>query len=164
MTNSQFNAILEIMNKLDIDISSTTVKVAVLDEKNQILFNDYERHMTNIQPFLLNLLTKISNKLGDIDMNISITGFGGSSLSNVLDAYFCQEEFAVSKALKTYNPSVNIAIEFGGEDAKIIYFDRDIDQRMNGICAGVTGSFLDQMEHYLKQMQLVLMNMQKIIK
>ena len=120
--------------------------------------------MTNIQPFLLNLLTKISNKLGDIDMNISITGFGGLSLSNVLDAYFCQEEFAVSKALKTYNPSVNIAIEFGGEDAKIIYFDRDIDQRMNGICTGVTGSFLDQMEHYLKQMQLVLMNMQKIIK
>lgn len=138
------------MNKLGIDIGSTTVKVAVLDEQNQILFSDYERHMANIQPCLSNLLTKINNKLGDIDMFVSITGSGGLSLSNALDAYFCQEVVAVSKALKTYNPAVNVAIELGGEDAKIIYFDHGIDQRMNGICAGGTGSFIDQMAALLK--------------
>lgn len=138
------------MNKLGIDIGSTTVKVAVLDEQNQILFSDYERHMANIQPCLSNLLTKVNNKLGDIDMNVSITGSGGLSLSNALDAYFCQEVVAVSKALKTYNKAVNVAIELGGEDAKIIYFDHGIDQRMNGICAGGTGSFIDQMAALLK--------------
>ena len=138
------------MKKLGIDIGSTTVKIAVLDEQNQILFSDYERHMANIQPCLANLLEKVYNKFGDIDLNASITGSGGFSLSKSLDTCFCQEVIAVSKALKTYNPKCNVAIELGGEDAKIIYFDHGIDQRMNGICAGGTGSFIDQMAALLK--------------
>ena len=62
---------------------------------------------------------------------------------------FCQEVVAVANSLKEFYPQTDVAIELGGEDAKIIYFKGGIDQRMNGICAGGTGSFIDQMASLL---------------
>ncbi len=138
------------MNKLGIDIGSTTVKVAVLDDNNKIVFSDYKRHMANIQNCLTQILTPYLEKYGDIDIYPCITGSGGFSLANELNVPFCQEVIAVSKSLKTFNKKCDVAIELGGEDAKIIYFDHGIDQRMNGICAGGTGSFIDQMASLLK--------------
>ena len=139
------------MKKLGIDIGSTTVKVAILDESDNIIFSEYERHMANIQPTISKILNKYFDKYGDCDLSISITGSGGLSLSQVLNVQFVQEVVAVSKSLKKYNKKCDVAIELGGEDAKIIYFDNgNIDQRMNGICAGGTGSFIDQMASLLK--------------
>lgn len=43
-----------------------------------------------------------------------------------------------------------VAIELGGEDAKIIYFKGGLEERMNGVCAGGTGSFIDQMAALLQ--------------
>ena len=138
------------MLKLGIDIGSTTVKVAIVDEKNQIIFSDYKRHMANIQNCLQEILSNFLIKNSDVDIYPCITGSGGFSLSNELNVGFCQEVIAVSKSLKTFNKKCDVAIELGGEDAKIIYFDHGIDQRMNGICAGGTGSFIDQMASLLK--------------
>ena len=142
------------MNKcyrLGIDIGSTTVKIAVLDDENHFLFSDYERHFANIQETLADLLTKAVDKLGPIDIYPVITGSGGLTLAQYLDVPFAQEVVAVAEALQTYAPQTDVAIELGGEDAKIIYFEGgNVEQRMNGICAGGTGSFIDQMATLLQ--------------
>ena len=136
--------------RLGIDIGSTTVKTAVIDNDNQILFADYERHYANIQETLAALLKKARERLGELQVSASITGSGGLALSGHLNIPFTQEVVAVATALQDYAPDTDVAIELGGEDAKIIYFSGGIDQRMNGICAGGTGSFIDQMASLLQ--------------
>ena len=136
--------------KLGIDIGSTTVKIAILDENNQILFSDYERHFANIQETLQQLLEKAVDKLGTFHVHPVITGSGGLTLATHLNVPFTQEVVAVSTALQDYAPQCDVAIELGGEDAKIIYFTNGVDQRMNGICAGGTGSFIHQMATLLQ--------------
>ena len=136
---------------LGIDIGSTTVKIAILDEAHNLLFADYERHYANIQETLAALLTKAKGQLGDLMLRPVITGSGGLSLANHLQVPFVQEVIAVSSALQERAPQTDVAIELGGEDAKIIYFEGGtIEQRMNGICAGGTGSFIDQMASLLQ--------------
>lgn len=136
--------------KLGIDIGSTTVKVALLDDNNKIIFSDYKRHFANIQETLASLLTDARKLTGSIDVHAVITGSGGLTLATHLDVPFNQEVVAVATALNYYAPETDVAIELGGEDAKIIYFTNGIDQRMNGICAGGTGSFIDQMASLLQ--------------
>ncbi|MBE5891453.1 MAG: 2-hydroxyglutaryl-CoA dehydratase [Lachnospiraceae bacterium] len=132
--------------KLGIDIGSTTVKVALLDAHDELLFSDYKRHYANIQETLSALLADAMSKCGDCDVSAMITGSGGLTLANHLEVPFVQEVIAVSTALQHYAPQTDVAIELGGEDAKIIYFENgNVEQRMNGICAGGTGSFIDQM-------------------
>ncbi len=139
-----------ISNTLGIDIGSTTVKIAVLDSSNHILFSDYERHFANIQETLAHLLSKAVAELGEMTVRPSITGSGGLTLSGHLGVPFVQEVVSVATALQDFAPQTDVAIELGGEDAKIIYFTGGIDQRMNGICAGGTGSFIDQMASLLQ--------------
>ena len=136
---------------LGIDIGSTTVKIAVLDADNHVLFSDYKRHFANIQETLSDLLGKAVSELGDTWAAPVITGSGGLSLANHLNVPFVQEVIAVSSALQSYAPQTDVAIELGGEDAKIIYFEGgNVEQRMNGVCAGGTGSFIDQMASLLQ--------------
>ena len=139
------------MYRLGIDIGSTTCKVAITDEKNNLIFGDYERHLAQIKECVSRLIKRAIEKIGDKEVHVVITGSGGLSLSNAINVDFLQEVIAVSTALKNNNDKTNVAIELGGEDAKIIYFDgTSVDQRMNGICAGGTGSFIDQMAALLK--------------
>ena len=138
------------MNRVGIDIGSTTVKIAILDDDNQIVFSAYERHYANIQETLKNIVERALNELGDRDISPMITGSGGLAIAGHLNIPFVQEVVSVATSLKTYAPKTDVAIELGGEDAKIIYFTDGIEQRMNGICAGGTGSFIDQMATLLK--------------
>ena len=131
--------------RLGIDIGSTTVKVAVIDDNNKILFADYERHYANIQETLASLLKKCKGELGELSLRPNITGSGGLTLSGYLHIPFVQEVVAVATALQDYAPRTDVAIELGGEDAKIIFFAGGLDERMNGSCAGGTGAFIDQM-------------------
>lgn len=135
---------------LGIDIGSTTVKVAVLDSGHNILFSDYKRHYANIKETLQGLLEEAHELLGNITIHPTVTGSGGMAISEYLHIPFCQEVVCVSHALQDYEPKTDVAIELGGEDAKIIYFTNGIEQRMNGVCAGGTGSFIDQMASLLQ--------------
>ena len=136
---------------LGIDIGSTTVKIALLDENETLVFADYKRHYANIQETLTELLSLAFAKTGNVTVHPMITGSGGLTLSNHLGVPFVQEVIAVSTALQKQAPKTDVAIELGGEDAKIIYFENgNIEQRMNGICAGGTGSFIDQMASLLQ--------------
>lgn len=136
--------------KLGIDIGSTTVKVSIIEDGGKLLFADYKRHFANIQETLADLLREGKEKLGALTVEPVITGSGGLTLSKHLGIPFVQEVVAVATSLKDYAPQTDVAIELGGEDAKIIYFTGGIDQRMNGICAGGTGSFIDQMASLLQ--------------
>ncbi|MDY4068386.1 MAG: BadF/BadG/BcrA/BcrD ATPase family protein, partial [Lachnospiraceae bacterium] len=137
--------------RLGIDIGSTTVKIAIIDNTNEILFSDYKRHFANIRETLSDLLHEASDKLGNVVLHPIITGSGGLTLANHLQIPFVQEVIAVAGALEVYAPKTDVAIELGGEDAKIIYFEGgNVEQRMNGICAGGTGSFIDQMASLLQ--------------
>ena len=136
---------------LGIDIGSTTVKIAILDPSCKIMFADYRRHHADIQGTLRALVQDAHKQLGDITVHPVITGSGGLTLATHLQVPFVQEVVSVSTALERIAPKTDVAIELGGEDAKIIYFENgSIEQRMNGICAGGTGSFIDQMASLLQ--------------
>ena len=137
-------------NTLGIDIGSTTVKIAILNKDGEIIFSDYQRHYANIQETLAKIIDEAYEEFGDMPVSPMITGSGGLTLSKHMEIPFVQEVVAVATSLKDYAPRTDVAIELGGEDAKIIYFTGGIDQRMNGICAGGTGSFIDQMATLLK--------------
>ncbi|MBO5237416.1 MAG: 2-hydroxyacyl-CoA dehydratase [Lachnospiraceae bacterium] len=135
---------------IGIDIGSTTVKVAVLDNEHHILFSDYQRHFADIKGTLARLVEDAKRKLGDLEVQPTITGSGGLAIANILEVPFSQEVVCVTDALQLYAPQTDVSIELGGEDAKIIYFTNGIEQRMNGVCAGGTGSFIDQMASLLQ--------------
>ena len=136
--------------KLGIDIGSTTIKIVILDEFGKLIFNRYQRHFSDIQGSLLGMIEDAKAEIGDITFKAMITGSGGLSLAGWVGAGFIQEVVAVSNSLLEVAPHTDVAIEIGGEDAKIIYFKGGLEQRMNGICAGGTGSFVDQMATLLQ--------------
>ena len=142
---------------LGIDVGSTTVKVAVLDERNEVRYAVYRRHHADVRATIVEVLEEAARaadpvtgeRLGDVPMTIAITGSGGLLLAQWLGVTFVQEVIASKTAVETFIPATDVAIELGGEDAKIIYFDQGIEQRMNGTCAGGTGAFIDQMASLL---------------
>ena len=133
-----------------IDIGSTTVKLVVIDEQGTIIFGEYRRHCAHTQKTLAELLYGAKEKLGECKLKIKITGSGAMSLGKALDISFLQEVVSVATALEFRAPQTDVAIELGGEDAKIIYFKGGLEERMNGVCAGGTGSFIDQMAALLQ--------------
>ena len=130
---------------LGLDIGSTTVKVTLLDKDNQCLFRCYQRHFSDVRATVEDVLKQAEKSVGDIDVKMVITGSGGLSLADHLHVDFIQEVIACTKAVETFIPKTDVVIELGGEDAKITYFGRTTEQRMNGACAGGTGAFIDQM-------------------
>ena len=130
---------------IGLDIGSTTVKIVAMDSKKNILYKDYQRHYSDTKKTIKNLLTDLLKKFNNCSYTISLTGSGAIALAKYLNVNFVQEVIACKNAIQVYANTTDVAIELGGEDAKIIYFDQTIEQRMNGSCAGGTGAFLDQM-------------------
>ena len=133
-----------------IDIGSTTVKLVLLDEEGKLLFGEYRRHCAHTQEALSALLREAREQVGDCALRAKITGSGAINLAKALGIPFVQEVVAVADALRREAPQTDVAIELGGEDAKIIYFGTSLEERMNGVCAGGTGSFIDQMAALLQ--------------
>ena len=108
--------------RLGIDMGSTTVKIAVLDNDNNIIFSDYRRHFANIRETLSGLIADAYKACGNLTVYPVITGSGGLNIAKNLGIPFTQEVIAVATSLKALAPKTDVAIELGGEDAKIIYF------------------------------------------
>lgn len=132
-----------------LDVGSTTVKIVVLDSKLNIIYENYERHFSDTKNTVCNVLEKLNKDYPNSQFTISLTGSGAMSAANFLNLPFLQEVVSCKKAVEKYIPQTDVVIELGGEDAKIIYFDKFIEQRMNGTCAGGTGAFIDQMASLL---------------
>ena len=129
---------------LGIDIGSTTAKV-VLRNDEKVLFDCYERHFSQVREKTAELLERIRPLVKGEEMAIAISGSAGLGLAEAIGAPFIQEVFATGEVVKALEPDTSCVIELGGEDAKIIFFDGGMDERMNGSCAGGTGAFIDQM-------------------
>ncbi|MBQ8881947.1 MAG: 2-hydroxyglutaryl-CoA dehydratase, partial [Clostridia bacterium] len=136
--------------RVGIDIGSKTVKVVVINANNEMVYGEYRRHFSRTQETLRDLLLEVVEKVGDGEVSVKITGSGAISLAKALDIEFVQEVVATSTAVSFVAPQTDVAIELGGEDAKIIYFKGGLEERMNGVCAGGTGSFIDQMAALLQ--------------
>lgn len=131
--------------KIGLDIGSTTIKIAVLDKNNYLIYSEYKRHLTDIKNTLKEVISACYKHLGDSQVCVCITGSGGLSVSKWMDLPFEQEVITCTNAVETYLPGTDIVIELGGEDAKITYLKNGTEQRMNNSCAGGTGAFIDQM-------------------
>ncbi|OQB24287.1 MAG: Activator of (R)-2-hydroxyglutaryl-CoA dehydratase [Firmicutes bacterium ADurb.Bin182] len=139
--SAQFDDVI----RLGIDIGSTTVKIAALDKNDRLIFSRYNRHFSELLTALRKIIGELAGDFGDIRFITAVTGSGGLSVSKLLELPFVQEVVAGCKAVKRFMPDIDAVIELGGEDAKITFFDNGLDQRMNSICAGGTGAFIDQM-------------------
>ena len=132
-----------------LDVGSTTVKIVVMNDKLETIYNDYQRHFSDTKNTVCNVLEGLSNMYPESTFTIALTGSGAMSAAKFLDLPFIQEVVSCKRAVEKYIPQTDVVIELGGEDAKIIYFDKSIEQRMNGTCAGGTGAFIDQMASLL---------------
>ena len=139
---------------LGTDVGSTTVKIVCLDEENNVLYSVYQRHFSNVRETSKELFEDffayIEKRFNEeISFKISVTGSGGMGVAKWIDVDFVQEVIACIKAIETVIPETDVAIELGGEDAKITYLKNGMEQRMNGSCAGGTGAFVDQIASLL---------------
>lgn len=134
-----------------LDVGSTTVKIVVLDVDDKIIYSQYKRHYSDIKSTIVEIIKGASQNFPTEAITIKVTGSGGLSVSNFLGIDFVQEVIACTKTIESVIPDTDVAIELGGEDAKITFFeDGTVDQRMNGTCAGGTGAFIDQMASLLQ--------------
>ncbi len=129
---------------LGIDIGSTTTKL-VLVEKDRILYERYERHLSRVREKTLEMILDIKDLLSEAPFSVAVSGSAGMGVTEATSLPFVQEVYATGEAVKNLAPDTSAVIELGGEDAKVIFFDGGIDERMNGSCAGGTGAFIDQM-------------------
>ena len=143
--------------RVGIDVGSTTVKVAILDDNDKILYGDYQRHRADIRSTIITVVNKALDFLekeveggSSRTVTAKVTGSGGLSVSGWLNIPFIQEVIAATTSVKKLIPQTDVVIELGGEDAKITYFKGGVEQRMNGTCAGGTGAFIDQMAALLE--------------
>ena len=132
-----------------LDVGSTTIKIVVMNENQEIIYTNYQRHFSDTKNTMYQILHKLLDDYKNNNFKIALTGSGALEISKLLKIPFIQEVISCKKAVETYIPQTDVVIELGGEDAKIIYFDKFIEQRMNGTCAGGTGAFLDQMASLL---------------
>ncbi|RAX58671.1 2-hydroxyglutaryl-CoA dehydratase [Helicobacter monodelphidis] len=129
---------------LGIDIGSTTAKVALLDG-DEIIYKRYERHYSKVREKSIEIVEGLKNIIQDREFKVSLSGSAGFGICKVAGIDFVQEVFATAEAVKFLEPSTDVVIELGGEDAKILFLSGGTEERMNGSCAGGTGAFIDQM-------------------
>lgn len=132
--------------KVGLDVGSTTVKCVVLDDENNIIYNTYERHYSQITQKISDILNKVSREIeGCKNVPFAISGSAGMGVADDCGVDFVQEVYATRVAANTFIPGTDVVIELGGEDAKILFLSGGMEVRMNGSCAGGTGAFIDQM-------------------
>ena len=134
---------------IGLDLGSTTAKFAVVDSEGKILESDYRRHGAAVKETALTLLKELQVKYPDTAFELMLTGSAALDLAVSAGAGFIQEVIASSRAIKLVAPDTDVAIELGGEDAKILYLSDGMELRMNEVCAGGTGAFIDQMASLL---------------
>ncbi len=136
--------------RVGIDIGSTTIKVVVVDSTNTIIYRTYNRHKSSITKSLQVMFKQLKDRFSDEAMHFNFTGSAGLDLAKAIKAQFTQEVISATSALRHSVEGIDVAVELGGEDAKIMFFDGvNVEQRMNGTCAGGTGAFIDQMASLL---------------
>ena len=132
--------------KIGIDIGSTTIKCVVLDDQGAIIHKSYERHFAMIKEKTQEVIQGLIEQFQITEPVIcAISGSAGMGLAERAKIPFVQEVYATKVAMNHRLPEADVVIELGGEDAKILFLQGNLEVRMNGTCAGGTGAFADQM-------------------
>ncbi|WP_418256026.1 BadF/BadG/BcrA/BcrD ATPase family protein [Gordonibacter urolithinfaciens] len=131
------------MASIGIDIGSKTIKVVVLDGEGAVVHSVYRRHRADVASTLAGALHELTWRFGDIEGTVGVTGSAGIGISGLLGLPFVQEVVATTTAVRREYPQADAIVELGGEDAKLVYLTRGLEQRMNATCAGGTGGFID---------------------
>ncbi len=133
--------------RVGIDIGSTTEKVVILNPSGEKVYFTYRRHNAETLATLQSILLEALQTLGNVKIDLLVTGSAGMGIAEKFNLPFIQEVVASAEVVRRHYPQVRTLIDIGGEDAKIIFFDEDYkpDIRMNGSCAGGTGAFIDEM-------------------
>ncbi len=129
--------------RVGIDCGSKTVKIVALDEHDEVVHKSYMYHQTNIRSTLERTLNEMRERMGDVQMRLSITGSAGMQIADDLRIPFVQEVVASKRAVEYFIPDADVVIELGGEDSKILFLTGGEELRMNATCAGGTGGFID---------------------
>lgn len=153
--------------RIGLDVGSTTLKCVVLDDDDQIVYKDYQRHFSQITSKTVGMLQDIKKQFPDESrMTLTISGSAGMGIADALEIPFEQEVYATRVAVNKIIPGTDVVIELGGEDAKILFLTDGLEVRMNGSCAGGTGAFIDQMATLLNmeagQMNEAAKNYEKV--
>ncbi|MDP3387843.1 MAG: acyl-CoA dehydratase activase-related protein [Eubacteriales bacterium] len=141
---------MKLLYNVGLDIGSTTVKIVVVDSNYNIIHKEYKRHYSDVRKTVVTIIKNAEVVLKNQRIKINVTGSGAVDISKALNIPFVQEVAASTAAIEQRVPYTDVAIELGGEDAKITYVSGQLEQRMNGTCAGGTGAFIDQMAILLK--------------
>lgn len=149
---------------MGLDVGSTTVKLVIIDKDNNLKYSVYKRHKSNVEETVKNVLTDAYKQFENEDVTIMVTGSGGMFVEKYWNMNFIQEVVSGTTAIRTLIPETDVAIELGGEDSKITYISGSVEQRMNSICAGGTGAFIDQMASLIETDAAGLNELAKTIK
>ncbi len=133
-----------------LDVGSTTVKLVIMNSSLDLVYSVYKRHFSDVQKTVGDVLLDAYKRFKNEDLTIMVTGSGGLGVKEWLNIPFIQEVIASTNGIEKMIPQTDVAIELGGEDAKITYLGEALEQRMNSICAGGTGAFIDQMASLLE--------------
>lgn len=132
--------------RIGLDVGSTTAKIAVLDNQDNIVYSNYQRHNARVAEVVSMYFQEIVKVTGNAPISICVTGSVGMATAEELHAEFVQEVVAATIYARNSHPEAKALIDIGGEDAKVVFFNgRNTELRMNGNCAGGTGAFIDQM-------------------
>ncbi len=132
--------------RLGLDIGSTTIKCAVLDDHNNLIYSTYQRHYSQITEKIGEILSVVRQEVPGVENALcALSGSAGMGVADSCGISFIQEVYATRVAANTFIPGTDVVIELGGEDAKILFLSNGLEVRMNGTCAGGTGAFIDQM-------------------
>lgn len=135
--------------QIGLDVGSTTAKMVVLNDNQEIVFKSYQRHFSDIKNTILHLFSTLAQKVPTAELKINASGSSGLGLCKGMGVPFIQEVVACTEAVKSTMPNIDVIVELGGEDAKLIYLTNGMEQRMNSACAGGTGAFIDQIASLL---------------
>ena len=135
--------------RVGIDVGSTTIKVVVLNKERRLVYKKYARHFSEINAVLKENLAALERVVEGKKFSLALTGSAGMGIAERVGLPFVQEVIACAAAVRELIPHTDTVVELGGEDAKVTYFGEAPEQRMNGVCAGGTGSFIDQMASLL---------------
>ncbi|MDO5048057.1 MAG: acyl-CoA dehydratase activase-related protein [Anaerococcus sp.] len=149
---------------MGLDVGSTTVKIVITDDKFNTCYSVYRRHKSDVKKTVSEVLRQAYDRFEDEYLTINVTGSGGMYIEQYLGINFVQEVIAETRAIKEFLPQTDVVIELGGEDSKITYLSGSVEQRMNSICAGGTGAFIDQMAALLDTDAMGLNNLSKDFK
>jgi predicted CoA-substrate-specific enzyme activase len=133
---------------LGIDAGSTTTKVVLVGEHNEILYKHYQGNGGNPLPLIREQIGRIHDLCGDHIRvaGSAVTGYGEELMQSAFGIdHGLVETVAHYTAARHFSPAVDFIIDIGGQDIKCFSIkDGSVDSViLNEACSSGCGSFIE---------------------